>query len=202
MYPTTGQLTLGFHGCDQRVKERVLSRRNRLRASENQWDWLGHGIYFWESDPQRAMEFANSIRSRFPSKINQPSVVGAILDLGNCLNLLSRIHIHLLKRSFSDLKKDLELKGKPLPTNRLSAKNGELLLRDRDCAVINYIHGAMKESGRRQFDSVRAAFWEGKLVYPDAGFRELNHIQICVRNPNCIKGYFDPLSRIRGWPDI
>jgi hypothetical protein len=26
------------------------------------------------------------------------------------------------------------------------------------------------------------------------GFREKNHIQICVRNLNCIKGYFTPIS--------
>ncbi|TSA32147.1 MAG: hypothetical protein D4R64_16610 [Porphyromonadaceae bacterium] len=40
--------------------------------------------------------------------------------------------------------------------------------------------------------SVRGVFFEGKELYPNSGFREKNHIQICVRNPNCIKGYFLP----------
>ncbi|OQX80647.1 MAG: hypothetical protein B6D64_02915 [Bacteroidetes bacterium 4484_276] len=29
-------------------------------------------------------------------------------------------------------------------------------------------------------------------LYPNAGFKEKNHIQIAIRNPNCIKGYFFP----------
>jgi hypothetical protein len=42
------------------------------------------------------------------------------------------------------------------------------------------------------YDSVKGVFWEGDELYPNAGFREKDHIQICVRNPNCIKGYFLP----------
>lgn len=41
-------------------------------------------------------------------------------------------------------------------------------------------------------DSIRGAFIEGKRIYPNSGFYEKTHIQICVRNPNCIKGYFAP----------
>jgi len=33
--------------------------------------------------------------------------------------------------------------------------------------------------------------WEN----PGAGFKEKNHIQICVRNRNCIKGYFLPREK-------
>ncbi len=29
---------------------------------------------------------------------------------------------------------------------------------------------------------------------PTAGFYTKNHIQLCVRNPDCIKGYFRPLA--------
>ena len=35
-------------------------------------------------------------------------------------------------------------------------------------------------------------FFEGKDLYENAGFKEKNHIQIALRNPNCIKGYFVP----------
>ena len=44
------------------------------------------------------------------------------------------------------------------------------------------------------FDSVRSAFIEGDELYPGSTFREKNHIQICVRNLACIKGYFWPVS--------
>lgn len=42
------------------------------------------------------------------------------------------------------------------------------------------------------FDSARGLFSEGKRIYPDAGFKAKTHVQICVRNPSCIKGYFVP----------
>ena len=39
---------------------------------------------------------------------------------------------------------------------------------------------------------MRGVFWEGEDLYENAGFKEKNHIQICVRNSNCIKGFFIP----------
>ena len=46
-----------------------------------------------------------------------------------------------------------------------------------------------------QFDSVRAAFWEGEELYLNAGFKTHNHIQLCIINPDCIKGIFLPRER-------
>ena len=40
------------------------------------------------------------------------------------------------------------------------------------------------------YDTVRGAFWEGEPLYPSAGFKRKNHVQLCVRRPDCIKGYF------------
>ena len=47
-----------------------------------------------------------------------------------------------------------------------------------------------------RYESIRAAFWEGDELYLTAGFKEKNHIQICIRNQNCIKGYFDPIVEL------
>jgi hypothetical protein len=40
------------------------------------------------------------------------------------------------------------------------------------------------------FDTVKGIFQEGAPIYQEAGFREKTHIQICVRDPECIKGVF------------
>ena len=52
------------------------------------------------------------------------------------------------------------------------------------------------ESGevQRSYDTVRGAFWEGEELYPNAGFKEKNHVQIVVRNQESIKGYFRVIS--------
>ncbi|MBB1441019.1 hypothetical protein H5202_20645 [Shewanella sp. SG41-4] len=43
-------------------------------------------------------------------------------------------------------------------------------------------------------DSVRGMFPEGDELYNGAGFRDKNHIQLCIVNPNCIIGFFDPIQ--------
>lgn len=72
----------------------------------------------------------------------------------------------------------------------------DLLKRELDCAVIQTLHQSMKNTNEKPFDSVRGVFWEGKKLYPQAGFRVKDHIQICIRNIDCIKGYFLPLTRV------
>jgi hypothetical protein len=37
-----------------------------------------------------------------------------------------------------------------------------------------------------------------KHLYPNAGFKEKNHIQICVRTPGSIKGFFRPIDSEEG----
>jgi len=46
------------------------------------------------------------------------------------------------------------------------------------------------------YDSVRGVFVEGNELYPTAGFRDKNHIQIAIKNPECIKGFFLPIAKI------
>lgn len=49
------------------------------------------------------------------------------------------------------------------------------------------------------FDSVRGVFIEGDEPYPGSAFSSKTHIQICVSNPNCINGYFEPRQRDDHW---
>ena len=70
-----------------------------------------------------------------------------------------------------------------------SSNKLDKLKRNLDCAVIENLHTIMDKEG---FDSVRGIFTEGQPLYPNASFRTKDHIQICIRNYNCIKGYFIP----------
>ena len=73
-------------------------------------------------------------------------------------------------------------------------------MRNLDCAVIQNLHEELERNEVKPFDSVRAAFIEGDPLYPNAGFHDKNHIQISIRNPICIKGYFLPLEANDDWP--
>ena len=89
---------LGYHGCDQEVAELLLRDSNAFKPSNNRYDWLGGGMYFWEANPQRGLEFAKEVMHRAPDKITVPTVVGAVIDLGLCLNLTSHADIEYVNR--------------------------------------------------------------------------------------------------------
>ncbi len=42
------------------------------------------------------------------------------------------------------------------------------------------------------FESTRCVFTEGGPAYTGAGIFEKSHIQLCIRNPDCVKGFFNP----------
>lgn len=60
---------IGFHSCDREVGLKVLNGKDNLFSSTNTWDWLGEGIYFWEQNPGRALEYA--IESSERKQINK-----------------------------------------------------------------------------------------------------------------------------------
>ncbi len=62
------RIIFGYHGCDSRVADSVLLGKTKLVASENAYDWLGSGIYFWEHGPARALEWAEAQARRKGSK--------------------------------------------------------------------------------------------------------------------------------------
>lgn len=193
MYSIRESLILGFHGCDESVKQKALASQEHLKASQNDYDWLGHGVYFWECDPKRALEFAKDRSAREGSKITKPAVIGAVIHLGSCLNLSNRDDIQLVKSSY-DLYADAMRQTKTaLPENKNIKGRKDFALRKLDCAVINYLHYLRKIGSRPEFDSVIAAFPEGSPIFKNSGFQDFSHIQICVRNLNCIRAYFDPL---------
>lgn len=60
MYEKLPNLVLGFHGCDIETFEKVLFYHENLKASDNTYDWLGNGMYFWENSYQRAYDWASN----------------------------------------------------------------------------------------------------------------------------------------------
>jgi len=185
MISSAHAIAIGYHGCERAVGEAILSGRESIRSSENSYDWLGHGAYFWESNRTRAWEWANG-----HAKV--PFVVGSVISLGRCLDLTSGDSLEVLKASHALMVDDLKAKGKPVPTNRRQAESGEWLLRDLDCAVIEFLHKAREADNQLPYTTVRGVFFEGGELYPGAGFREHNHIQICVRDRESILGCFLP----------
>ena len=176
-----GPLVL-FHGCDKDVAEAVLSGQATLQPSENDYDWLGNGIYFWVDSPERALSWANLRRS-------SPSVIGAFAYPGNCLNLTDYGVMNELALAYEATLGISAAAGTPLPVNSVR-ENGIFMKRQLDCAVIQMVHKIRESKSMEAYDTVYGVFEEGELVYPGAGFRDRTHVQLSIRNPEMILGYF------------
>ncbi len=194
IYSKEPGIVIGFHGTDKTVVEKVIKGEDSLLKSDKDYDWLGHGIYFWENNYSRAIEFAEDYKKE--KSIKNPAVIGAVIDLGNCLNLIESKALSILKETYDLWEKTFIGLGKSLPVNELSGNRKKFSFkRYLDCFIIEQTHTVKdneSKDGPFYYDSVRGVFWEGEELYPGAGFMSKNHIQICVRNPNCIIGYFNP----------
>ena len=189
MHELSASFTLAYHGCDRSVAEGLLNNRP-FRMSQNEFDWLGSGVYFWESNPARAFDWARHLKKAgrgVGAKIEQPYAVGAVIDLGYCLDLISATGIEFVKDAYADFKDYMDESGAQMPVNM---GTNDLLQRYLDCAVINHIHSINKRDKRKPFETVRGVFLEGKRIYDTSGFYEKTHIQICVRDLANIKGVF------------
>ena len=140
-----------------------------------------------------ALDYARLLKrnpSRSKSRVTEPAVVGAVIDLGLCLNLLDSQYIRLTREAYRNLKSLHASARRPLPRNKSVGRSRDLLLRRLDCAVLEMVHLIRDEQGLTPFDSTRGVFVEGAPAYPEAGIHELSHIQICIRDESRIKGYF------------
>ncbi len=179
---------IGYHSCDRDVGLNVISGKIELIPSNNDWDWLGGGIYFWEQDPERALNYAIEVAqgTQFnKTGIKNPLILGAVIQLGNCLNLVESQSLSLLKEAHEGLKKMYKELDKKVPVNKDAN-------RKLDCAVIRYIHQTRKDNNQPEYETIRSAFDEGEKVYEGANFTARHHLQVCVINQSLIKGYFLP----------
>jgi hypothetical protein len=168
---------LAYHGTSSAIAARLLAGEPFTRSS-NKTDWLGPGIYFWEDGPDRAMRWARAKHSK------SPAVVGAILHLGNCYDLMDTTFTDDLAKGALVFH---EAVPQPAPRNRGKA-------RYRDAAVIDWWLDQLAARGT-VYQTVRRGFDEGDLVHPEMSITREAHIQIAIRDPACIIGVFAPTRR-------
>lgn len=192
LYQRQPSFVLGFHGTDRTVVDQAVSRDiEHLDRSEDTTEWLGHGVYFWENDPARAMDWATTGKTK--GRIKTPAAVGAVIDLGFCLDLTTMTGLQEVSAAYTTLRNTYHLAGIPLPKNTVGP---DKVKRELDCAVIQALHSLRADRELEPYDSVRALFPEDKPLFDESGFRARNHIQICIiNNARCIKGYFKPIQQ-------
>jgi len=171
---------VGYHGSRRSTALRIVQGLEGYRRSENADDWLGHGVYFWEYAPKQAWSWAEQ-RRELQGWGEEVAVLASMIRLGNCFDLLDPDNLGVLSGFCVEYEK-LERKiGSSPKVNRNKSKY-------LDCAVFQFAYAAFDDRDD-PVDSCRAVFvpsnqrlWSRSGVYRNA------HIQLCVRNPDCILG--------------
>ncbi len=174
---------LAYHRCSKELGTQLFTGDRAVPdwpPSAKPHDWLGRGIYFWEHGPERAAAWAHDKHG------DDGVVVGAIIQLGRCFDLLDIKFTSLLRPAYEQEAEDARTANQNLPINK--GPDADLGGRYLDCRVINRCLQLLPDD----FQTVRGAFWEGDAAFPGAMIRRESHIQIAVRDPRCILGVFRP----------
>jgi len=140
VYKHHPSLVLGFHACEREIGEKILCGINRFKASENSFDWLGNGMYFWENSRRRAELYGQELKDK-RKKLKAPMVIGAVIHLGKCFDLLDSHCLEVLKANYKGMKKLYSIAGIEMPVNEPAyAKDTDKLYIKLDCAVIQFMH--------------------------------------------------------------
>ncbi len=175
-----------YHAGERRVLEDVAERGIRLTWSTQDREWLGHGVYFWGYSLGHAKRWVD-----IGSRLNWwgaegPAILETKIELKNCLNLLDPSSVELLDAAATMVKKTCVELSVDLPENSRYV-DGVPVERRLDCAIINQVHQIQHIMGRPAFDTVLSGFEDGAPYLPGATFRRTSHIQIAVRNHDCIQ---------------
>ncbi len=179
---------IGYHGTKRSTALRIVQGLEPFVPSTNRDDWLGNGVYFWEYGPQQAWSWAERLRqvevkANLWTDKDEIAVLGSMIRLGHCLDLLDPLNISVLKLQAQRFQADLTALRRTAPKN----VNTHRYL---DCAIFEYTYAWLEELGR-PIDTCRAVYvptnsktriWNGSWIY------EGSHIQLSVRNPGCILG--------------
>jgi len=163
---------IGYHGCSTEAAQRILSAQRFIR-SENSYDWLGVGVYFWEYGPFRAAEWA---KTRFNE---DAAVLQATIRLGRCLNLLDPRHYGGLLRAYELAVAEFARRDVPLLKNRRGAHFLDRLIIESYCEDEAIVAG-------EGYSTVRGCYPEGAPVFPGSRILRETHVQIAVRINSCI----------------
>jgi hypothetical protein len=205
-------LVIAYHGCDVTTRDDLVAGKTRLKQSVNKYDWLGSGIYFYESDFDRALAHAQTASTQpalllSAKAIGTPAVVGAVLDVGRWLDMSTKQGLAEFETAASTYISGLENGGLSIPQNRPAFEGDtDVLHRPFDKAVFDLIHStraitlknalSIKGGVNSQlsrllpYQAVRSHFKQGEPISESSGFFTKNHVQICLLDSSCIVSYF------------
>lgn len=178
----------GFHGTCKECLASIES--NGFKISNNHYDWLGPGIYFFQDAPSRAKEWAKEFKEKKKIKCRSAKilkckgdscesvVIGVQINLDDCMDLLDIEWYGVLSEAFD---RYLSLCGVTI----LEVLEQNEKFHCLDYEIFERTFKALERDGKK-INSVRAVFQEGSNVYENSYLFDKSHVQIAVRDAQVI----------------
>jgi hypothetical protein len=161
----------GYHGTSATHAAVIL--RDGFVPSDNDYDCLGNGVYFFEDGLAQARTWA---KRAHPS---EPAVVQADVRLEDCMDLKDSLGwVPLLAQAHDEVLRVSREQGLPLP--RQTSGHHRL-----DRVVIELTVTILEREGIR-IRAVRGVFAEGAPAFPGSFLSEGSHVQVAVRDTDLI----------------
>lgn len=188
-----------YHATTRQRWARI--QQDGFKMSEAPTDWLGKGVYFWQSAPRRAWAWKRCLQY---GKRNRASREDAIvleykvevdpnswIDLFDMRWSLTLGGIGAMIPSMWLATGVLE-DGSPIDGVRikklcsLNQRINAPVPRYLDCAAIEHLCRTLEVSQRKPVFAVRSVFQHLERIYPYSAFRVGDHVQVAIRRPELI----------------
>lgn len=180
MYDLRPNTIIGFHGCDLAILNKLVANPNQIEISKKLYDWLGHGMYFWENNYSRAMEWANNKANK--GEITNPAVPGAVIQLGYCCDFLDSKFTSMIGHYYELMSEVYTKSGKPMPKNVDSKEDGnkDKAVRLLDCATIEYMHSEIENRIRAKYPPVNSGRSQFLILPEELFLKGVLHFLVLV----------------------
>jgi hypothetical protein len=162
----------GYHGTSATQAAAIL--RDGFLPSDNDYDCLGNGVYFFEEGLAPARAWAKRAHPR------EPAVIRADIRLEDCMDLKDSMGwVPVLAQAHDEVLRISREEGLPLPQQTSGAHR-------LDRVVIEFTVAILEREGI-PVRCVRGVFAEGEPAFPGSFLSEGSHVQVAVRDRELIR---------------
>lgn len=173
----------GYHATDQKRAKGIEA--NGFLPSNNWYDWLGTGTYFYQDAIGFTRRWATHERAEGP--IANPAIFAADIEYDGFLDLVEYGSMARLQEFYKQLETTAtEAFGKAKAGERARSAKWRPRPHPLDCHVINEAVNALRMGGEN-VRAVRGVFYDGDPLHPTSDLYDRQHIQIAVLDPTLIK---------------
>lgn len=176
-------MLVGFHTTEFDVADSVVNKNIRIDGNRDEKEWLGKGVYVWPDSVEMALAW---VRIGVANKwLKSPAIIKYDIDPGLCLDVNNEKNYAELREAYNYLKDAHSKLNSDMPVNE-RILNGVPINRFLDCFVIETVDFLRRVKKLPRYDTVKGMFEDGQPVFPGAAVKDKTHIQMAVRNHNCL----------------